>query len=240
MALCGAADRALTKPVREHATDSPQLVVCGSQSMSGQDQIETWIAEAQRGDRSALVKLMTAHGPALRARAEALLDPALKAKLSPDDVLQEVYLDLAQRIQRFEQRGTGSFGHWLNAILNQKLAHAQQIAHRKLRDVAREVPVTGSSSSSYWNLLDNLYAESGTPSRAVRREEALGALCSCLTDLSELQRQVVQLRYLEGLSVDEVAGRLGKSKAAIAALSKRALEALRHAMDRRGEFTHGS
>jgi RNA polymerase sigma-70 factor (ECF subfamily) len=208
--------------------------------MSGQGQIETWIAEAQRGDRSALVKLMAAYGPALRARAEALMDPAIKTKTSPDDVLQAVYLDLAQRIHRFEDRGSGSLLHWLNAILDQKLAHAQQAAHRKVRDVGREVPAEQLRADSYGNLLDNLYANSTTPSRVVRREEALSALFTCLADLSEPQRQAVQLRYLEGLSVDEVAAQLGKSKAAVTALTKRALEALRGAMDQLGEFTHGS
>jgi len=212
----------------------------GVQSMSGKGQIETWIAEAQRGDRLALVKLMAVHGPTLRARAEALMDPAIKAKVSPDDVLQEVYLDLAQRIQRFEDRGPGSFLHWLNAILDQKVAHAQHAAHRKVRDIGREVAAEQLRADSYWNLLDNLYANSTAPSRVVRREEALSALFTCLADLSEPQRQAVQLRYLEGLSVDEVAARLGKSKAAVTALTKRALEALRRAMDQLGEFTHGS
>ena len=52
-------------------------------------------------------------------------------------------------------------------------------------------------------------------------------------------RQVIQLRFLEGLSVDEVATRLGKTNAAVVALSKRALEALRRSMDQLGEFTRG-
>ena len=49
----------------------------------------------------------------------------------------------------------------------------------------------------------------------------------------------MRLRYLEGLSLDEAAARLGKNKAAVASLTKRALEALRRSMDRAGEFTHG-
>jgi RNA polymerase sigma factor (sigma-70 family) len=64
-------------------------------------------------------------------------------------------------------------------------------------------------------------------------------LLLCLTDLSETHRQVIQLRFLDGFSLDEVAARLGKSKAAVATLTKRALEALRASMYRMGEFTHG-
>ncbi len=208
--------------------------------MTEDDEIENWIAEAQRGERTALAKLLAAFHPALRQHAESVMDPALKTRISPEDVLQEVYLDVARRIGRFSDQGPDSFRRWVFAILDLKLADAQRAAHRKLRDVAREVSVAGSSSNSYWNLLDNLYANSTTPSRVVRREEALSALFTCLADLSEPQRQVVQLRYLEGLALDEVAARLGKSKAAVAALTKRALDALRGAMDRLGEFTHGA
>lgn len=208
--------------------------------MAGPSQIEFWVAAARRGDRAALAKLLAAYHPALRGRAESLMDPALKTKLSPDDLVQEVYLDVARRIDRFEDRGPDSFLNWLHAILKQKLAEARRAAHRKMRDIDREVPVgLGTGSSSYWNLLDNLYSDSTTPSRTARRDEALSALFICIADLSDAQREVIQLRHLEGLSVEEVAVRLGKSKAAVAALCKRALEALRKSMDELGEFTRG-
>jgi RNA polymerase sigma-70 factor (ECF subfamily) len=153
--------------------------------------------------------------------------------------LQEVYLDVARRIDRFEDRGPDSFLNWLHAILNQKLAQARRAAHRKKRDIDRAVPAGAVVSDSYWNLLDQLCADSGTPSRVARREEALSAMLGCIDELSDSHRQVIELRYLEGLSVAEVARRLDKSEAAVVALAKRALSALRESMDRRGEFTRG-
>lgn len=208
--------------------------------MTEPDQTKIWIRASQRGERLALAKLLARCHPQLRAWAEARMDAALKAKTDPDDILQEVYLDVARQIDRFEDRGPGSFVSWVHAILSQKLVDARRAAHYKVRDIDREVPAAvGSGSSSYWNLLDNLYAESGTPSRVIRREEALNALLTCTTGLSEAHRQVIQLRFLDGLSVDQVATRLGKSKAAVVALTKRALQALRLSMDRMGEFTRG-
>ena len=207
--------------------------------MMERSQTEIWVAAAQSGDRLALAKLLTTYHPRLRSRAAAGMDAAMKAKSGPDDILQEVYLSIARQIHRFENRGPDSFLNWVHAILNHKLVDARRAAHCQVRDVRREVPAGVAVDDSYWNLLDNLYAESGTPSRVIRREEALGALLSCIDDLSESHRQVIRLRFMEGLSVDEVAARLGKSNAAIVALSKRALEALRKSMDRRGEFTHG-
>jgi RNA polymerase sigma-70 factor (ECF subfamily) len=209
--------------------------------MTERSRTELWVRASQRGDRLALAKLLARCHLQLRTWAEARMDAALRARIDPDDVLQEVYLDVARRIDRFEDRGPGSFLSWVRAILDQKVVDARRVAHYKVRDIDREVPAAvGSGSSSYWNLLDNLYAESGTPSRVVRREEAVNALLTCMTHLSEAHRQVIQLRFLNGLSVDEVAGRLGKSKAAVVALTGRALEALRTSMDRMGEFTHGA
>ena len=208
--------------------------------MAGPGQIQIWVAAARGGDRSALAKLLAAHHPALRARAETLMDPAIKTRIGPDDLVQEVYLDVARRIDRFEDRGPDSFLNWMQAILNQKLVDAQRAAHRQARDIDREVPLGKVTADSCWNLLDNLYADSGTPSRVVRREEALSAMLTCIDDLSESHRQVIQSRYLEGLSVAVVGRRLGKSEAAVAALTKRALTALRESMDRLGEFSGGS
>jgi RNA polymerase sigma-70 factor (ECF subfamily) len=208
--------------------------------MSAQNQTEIWVAAAQSGDRLALAKLLTACHPQMRSWAVAGMDPAVRARCGPDDILQEVYVDVARQIRQFENRGPGSFLSWIHGILNHKLIDARRAAHAQARDVRREVRAEAVPDDSYWNLLDHVYAESGTPSRVVRREEALRGLLSCLTELSETHRQVIQLRFLEGLSVEQVAQRLDKTNAAIVALSKRALEALRAAMDRRGEFTHGA
>jgi RNA polymerase sigma factor (sigma-70 family) len=104
--------------------------------------------------------------------------------------------------------------------------------------VAREVPADRAAESC-WNLLDQVYADSGTPSRAMRRQEALGALLTCVSDLSDVHRQVIQMRFLDGLPVAQVAARLQKTEAAIVALTRRALTELRRLLDQRGEFTHG-
>ena len=202
-------------------------------------QTESWILAAQGGDRVALAKLLTTCHPQLRARALAEMDETMRARSGPDDLLQEVYIDVARQIVSFDNRGPGAFHSWLYAILGHKLTDARRAAYSQKRDARREVRPVASSDDSYWNLLDNLYVESGTPSRVIRREEALGALLSCVTNLSEAHRQVIQLRYLNGLSVDETAKRMGKTSGAVVALSKRALAALRNSMDQLGEFTHG-
>jgi RNA polymerase sigma-70 factor (ECF subfamily) len=166
---------------------------------------------------------------------------AMRSKFSPDDILQEVYLDVFQQISRFEYRGPGSFINWIFTILDRKIAATWRAAHTKVRDMDREVSFRPKpDESSYWSLLDQVYADSATPSRAIRREEAFTTLVACLSDLSENHRQVIQLRFLEGAAVSEVAKRLGRSEGAVVALTKRALVALRESMDNMGDFTRGA
>ncbi len=166
------------------------------------------------------------------------MPPEIKAKSSPEDVLQEVYVDVFRQIGRFEDRGPHSFLNWLYTILDRKLAATQRAAHAQRRDVGREVPAAvRADASSYWNLLEQVHAHSGTPSRVYRRREALAAVVTCVSGLSEAHRQVIQLRYVQELPVAEVAKRMGKSEAAVVALTRRALDALRASMDGLGEFT---
>lgn len=208
--------------------------------MTEHTRTEVWLAAAKSGERSALAKLLATCDPRLRARAEARMNAVTKAKRTPDDVLQETYLEVVRQISRFKGRNLASFLSWVCIILDHKLIDAWRAAHCQVRDVDREVSVGGPAADSYWDLFDVIYAESGTPSRVIRREEALGALLTCVSDLGGAQREVVQWRFLEGLSVREVALRVGRSEAAVVALSQRALNVLRSAMDRAGEFTRGA
>ena len=210
-------------------------------SMAERSRAEVWVNKAREGDPLAVSKLLASYYPALQARLVARMDRALKARLEPEDILQQVYLEVFRRLDEFEDRGADSFLNWVLTILDHKLIDAQRALHRQKRDVAREIPRRAmAGSESCWNLLDQLYADSSTPSRAVRHQEAVGALLACISRLSDSHRQVIQLRFLEGRSVEEAAKRLDKSEAVIVARTKSALKALRKCMDGLGEFTRGS
>ena len=204
------------------------------------DEIRIWENEARQGNSLALSKLLAVHHPRLRARVDSRMDLALKAKLEPEDILQQVYLEVFRQIDRFESRGPDSFLNWVLTILENKLIDARRALHCQARDVEREQHAqAGGGSQSYWNLLDQVYADSATPSRAVRREEVVGALLVCVSSLSSSHQEVIRLRFLEGRPLDEVAARLRKSRGAVVASTRRALGALRAALDSLGDFTPG-
>jgi RNA polymerase sigma-70 factor (ECF subfamily) len=208
--------------------------------MTEHSQADDWLEGARGGDRLAIAKLLALHHPALAARVAERLDPLTRRRITPEDILQEVYLQVFRQVQRFEPRGPGSFHNWVLTIVDNKVLDAQRATRRARRDVRREVsPVAADRSASYLDLLEHVYRESGTPSRVVRRQEAVGLLLACVADLLESHRQVIELRFLQGLPVAEVARRLGKSEDAVVALTQRALQALRAAMNRLGDVTHG-
>jgi RNA polymerase sigma-70 factor (ECF subfamily) len=206
--------------------------------MTESGQRQSWIDKARKGDQAAVSALLATYHSMLRARAVDKMGPVLAARLEAEDVLQQVYLEVLRKIESFEGRDPQAFLNWTLTILDHKLADARRALHRLKRDVAREQahPAMATQESCI-NLLEKLYAQSGTPSRIVRREEAVGALIASVSRLSDTYRQVIQLRFLEGRSVEQVAERLGKSSAAVKMLTMRALAELRELMGELGEFT---
>jgi RNA polymerase sigma-70 factor (ECF subfamily) len=76
-----------------------------------------------------------------------------------------------------------------------------------------------------------LAAEQSTPAeQACRNEQAL-LLAGGLAELPEAQREVVEMRYLQGLSLKEIATRTGRTPSAVAGLLHRGLVALRKKME---------
>jgi len=200
-------------------------------------QTEMWVTAATAGDQLALAKLLALYHPVLAQRVAGRLEASLRARVSPEDVLQEVYLQVFRQVTGFEAREPQSFLNWVLTILDHKLVDVHRCAHREQRDIDRESPAAAGATHSYWDLLDHVYRDTTTPSRVVRRDEAVSALAACIGELSEAHRQVIELRFLAGLPVAEIARRLGKSEDAVVALTQRALKALRDAMTAHGEHT---
>lgn len=201
-------------------------------------QAKRWIEAARDGDQTALSALLAMYHPVLRARVDSRMDRAIRAKVEPEDILQQAYIQVARNIGRFEDHGTNAFLGWVSTIVDNKLVDVRRSLHRKVRDIAREQPAeVAGNTGSFIDLVHHLYAHTGTPSRVIRRDEAVEALQVSVTRLSESQQQVIHLRFIEGRSVAEAAAEMGRTEAAIVALTKRALEALRVRMDSMGEFT---
>ena len=141
-----------------------------------------------------------------------------------EDILQDVFVTLFRRIHRFKVRAT--FAAWVYRItVNASLDHLR----RRRRGPRGTLP----------------QLETPTPSRELTLPEHGAALhdlrsdvAAALDDVSERLRVVLVLRYLEGLSYQEIAASLAISIGTVKSRLSRAHAALRIALrDRYGDGT---
>ena len=182
------------------------------------------------GDGDALQRLIIHYHATLYGVVAAAVDAGLRRRIDADDVLQQAYVAAFKGVAECRFNGPAGFYKWLEAIALSRLRDERRALRRQKRDVAREVRNTPDQTSRYTALIDRFARSESTPSRKVAREEAVAAVMSSLARLTDDQREVIRLRFLEERPVTEVAARLAKSDAAIHMLCHRGLKALRKLM----------
>ena len=95
------------------------------------------------------------------------------------------------------------------------------------RDGAVEQPLEESLRQSSARLEQWLADDHSPPDVQAERHEQLLRLAEGLASLPEDQRQAVELRHFQGCSLGDIARRMGRSRASIAGLLRRGLDALR-------------
>jgi RNA polymerase sigma-70 factor (ECF subfamily) len=148
-------------------------------------------------------------------------------KLEPSDVVQQTLLEAHRKHAQFRGTTNAERAAWLRQMLAFNLADALRALGRAKRDANRERSLEQELEQSSIRLGSWLAAEQASPSEhAVRHEEAV-RVATALAELPEANREAVVLRYYEGLSLDEISARLGRTPAAAAGLLKRGLKRLR-------------
>lgn len=165
--------------------------------------------------------------PYLRLLAEASVGQANHAKIEASDVVQQTLLEAHQQWGQFRGQSDAELAGWLRRILQNNLTDAARAVGRAKRDVARERSLEGAVEDSSARLNAWLADEQISPSQAAVRVEDLFRMTEALIKLPEDQRKAVTGRHLEGLSLRELAERLGRSESAVAGLIHRGLKELR-------------
>lgn len=193
-----------------------------------------WIEQAKQGDLDAQgVLLLACHEDLLR-HVTAKMPAKLRKSHAPEDFLHDTYKKAIANLDRFEYRGPGSFLGWLKLIATRTLIDANRKA--KPPDLAIDPIATPGDASSCDGVINNLPGSSKGPSTKSAQEELRRAFHVALAKLSGDHQRVIKLRYLQELSLEEVAERLQKSEAAVRGLCHRARIALRDHMDRLSRF----
>jgi RNA polymerase sigma-70 factor (ECF subfamily) len=193
-------------------------------------EIDVLLANAARGDASAVRLLLEQHRERLRRMIAVRLDRRLAPRLDPSDVVQEALSDAARRLPDYLRERPMPFYPWLYRLAADRLAvtHRDHIAST-VRAIGREERIDGPShdEATATRLVDRLAANDTTPGRRAAREERRRLLATAIERLDAADREVLGLRYLDQLAFDEIAAVLEIGLSAVKMRHLRALERLR-------------
>lgn len=186
------------------------------------------VADAAAGDAEALDQLFERSLPRLRRLIALKAGTALRHG-DLDDLVQEAYLEATRQFGDYTYQGPDSFFRWLATVALHRLANLQRMAAAQKRDRRREQPLQGDGSTLVPGAVQP--ADAGPGPRTVSvGAEAQVRLDQALATLSDVDREVITLARVQGLSLHEIAERMGRTKNAIALLLSRALRKLKEAM----------
>jgi RNA polymerase sigma-70 factor (ECF subfamily) len=192
----------------------------------------------RNGDETAFATLVERyHAPLLRLAMAYVPSQAVA-----EEVVQDTWIGVLEGLDRFE--GRASLKTWIFRIL------VNQAKTRGVRE-SRSVPFSPLSPSEetadepavdpsrfrtsglvdFWETYPQHW-DDDTPERLALSKEALGQIGKAIETLPPMQRQVITLRDVEGLSAEEVCNVLGLSETNQRVLLHRARSRVRRTLER--------
>jgi RNA polymerase sigma-70 factor (ECF subfamily) len=177
-------------------------------------EFDTVLSAAHRGSEWAWEILVRRLAPSLSRffKVRGLPDP--------DAMVGEVFVDIARNLGTFDG-DYAAFRSWVFVIAYRRMSDEwRRLRRRPDETLTERLPEAGRSA----------------PSAEDEAMEALGAdeAAKLLSGLTGEQRDVISLRVVAGLSLNETAHATGKRVSAVKALQRRALAALRREIERQG------
>ncbi len=169
--------------------------------------------------------------PYLRMLARAHARKAYQAKVGASDIVQQAMLQAVQGLDGFRGGTEAEFRGWLRQILAHHICHLDRDLHRDKRDIRREQSMEQKLAQSSMRLGGLLAGDGPTPSQNAALGENVLQVAEAVQRLPDSQREAIQLHYLEGMKLSDVAKQMGKSSGAIAGLLHRGMKTLRTQLD---------
>lgn len=167
------------------------------------NETRSWLRRLGEGHTEALAELLEHYRPRLERMVQLRMDSRLLGRVDPADVLQEAYLDAANRIQDYLRHPVVTSYIWLRGLTKERLIrlHRRHLG-AKCRAVGRECALPEASSML---LIQRLVAAGTSPSKALGREELRQRVQGALGKLGPDDREIILMRHFEDMSNGEVA-----------------------------------
>jgi RNA polymerase sigma-70 factor (ECF subfamily) len=191
------------------------------------------LSEAAVGDAGALRWLLERFRPRLKRMIAVRLDGRLAARLDPSDVVQETLADAARKIGDYLRDRPLPFYPWLHRLASERLVQAHRYHLRAMRreagrERAGQLPWAESSGR---RLVDLLAASGTSPSQHLIRDEERQEIWRALGELSDQDREILVMRYLDQSSFAEIAAILEITEGAARVRHFRALQRIGPLLD---------
>lgn len=184
---------------------------------------EELIAAARKGCVKSLGALSERYRRYLLHVANDSLNPALRAKVAPSDLVQEAMLVAHQSFPTFEGGSEAELLAWLRHIVYfRALQAARRYFGTSSRDLRREIYMDGSEPIPHEQLPDRAI----TPCTGLVAKEQATRLAEALAELDESPRQVIEMRSAR-MSFAQIGEVLGCSAEAARKRWARAIAQLR-------------
>lgn len=195
------------------------------------DEFLALIRAAQGGCKESMDRLIRDCQPYLLAIANDALGTKLSPKVGASDVVQNSILSAQRCIADFNGESRDELLAWLRGILIKDLQQTHRHYHAQKRHVDRELPLReGSGSRLNLPLIDH----QASPSQVAQEREQEERLYRAMQQLSDPEREVLQLRNWERLPFAEIGNRMNRSADAARKLWSRAIVRLQRLMESEG------
>jgi len=172
------------------------------------------VDRAEHGERAAFDELVDRHYDVVVTAAYKVLVDVEAAK----DCAQDAFLEAAGNLGTL--RDKAKFVRWIYGISHRKAIYI--LRRQKLHTSAMEIKKDESRS----------LIRLGSPSEQAEKAEKLASIRKSLTDIPEIYREVIVLKYVDGRSHDEIAQILDLSHAAVDKRLTRGKDLLRESLKR--------
>jgi RNA polymerase sigma-70 factor (ECF subfamily) len=189
----------------------------------GREKLRKYLSDAPR-DKDAVNQTLEEYRAYLETLTFIRIDPRLRSKFDPSDIVQETLLEAWSDLERIQALDAEGRRRWLRHRLECNLRDRTRLCgvgqERSLEDAA----------ASARRLPSWLVAEEDSPGERLAEQENALRLVEALSQLGVRQREALILKIYHGWTMAQIAEHLGCTSSAVAGLYARGLMALRKAL----------
>ena len=178
----------------------------------------------QSGGEEELSYLFDRHRADLKKMVKTRISAPLQARTDASDIVQDGYLEAARQLPEYLETPDLPPLMWIWRIVRQTLSrHIRFHVNTSMRSTQREIDNNGFADTESSPVAFALADSISSPSSQVARQETYTEVLQLLETLDPLDREVLSLKQLEGLTFQQVATQLDMDVSAVKRRFQRAI-----------------